>query len=263
MWWWRDTVAGPGGRTIEVGFTDNSGGVSTGPLGTLNLGGRVGDDAGNVAHNRAAVAASVGVAPEELVFMHQSHSDRVLTVDAETGREPDGDGIVTSEAGVALAVLVADCTPVLLADPGAGVVAAVHAGRPGMMARIVDRALDRMSDHGATDPIAVVGPSVCGRCYEVPLELRERAAVTTPESRTVSWTGTPAIDVAAGVVAQLHARGVPTTWVPGCTRESDRLFSYRGDKRAGRFAGVIVQRAAPHEASPSPLAGTRRQVLDR
>lgn len=242
MWWWRDQLTGPGGRTIDVGFTDTADGVSAaGPIGTLNLGGTVGDDPANVARNRAAVAAAVDVEPDGLVFMHQTHSDRVATLQ-DGDRDPQSDGVVTSSSGVALAVLVADCTPVLLADPAASVIAAVHAGRPGMMARIVDRALDRMSEHGATNPLAIVGPSVCGRCYEVPLELRESAAAVSPESRSVSWTGTPAIDVASGVVAQLHARGVGTTWVPGCTRESDRLFSYRRDHRSGRFAGVIVQR---------------------
>lgn len=245
MWWWRDQLTGPGGRIIDVGFTDNAGGVSAaGPIGSLNLGGKVGDDPSNVAHNRGAVAAAVDVTPADLVFMRQTHSDRVASID-DGDRDPESDGILTSSTGVALAVLVADCTPVLLADQAAGVIGAVHAGRPGMMARIVDRALDRMSALGATDPVAIIGPSVCGRCYEVPLQLREEAAGVTPESRTVSWTGTPAIDVAGGVVAQLHARGVGTTWVPGCTRESDRLFSYRRDHRAGRFAGVIVQRGNP------------------
>ncbi|MBB2890603.1 peptidoglycan editing factor PgeF [Flexivirga oryzae] len=229
---------------MDVGFTDTGDGVSTGPVASLNLGGAVGDDPANVARNRAAVAASVGVAPDDLVFMHQTHSDRVLALESDGTRDLDGDGVVTAQPGVALAVLVADCTPVLLADPAAGVVAAVHAGRPGMMAGIVDNALDRMTSLGATDPVAIIGPSVCGRCYEVPFELREEAAAVTPESRTVSWTGTPAIDVAGGVVAQLHARGIPTTWVRGCTRENDRLFSYRRDHRTGRFAGVIVQRAA-------------------
>ncbi|MFC6706148.1 peptidoglycan editing factor PgeF [Flexivirga alba] len=246
MWWWRDQLTGPGGRTIDVGFTDTDGGVSAvGPIASLNLGGKVGDDPSNVARNRAAVAAAVDVAPDDLVFMHQTHSDRVLSLE-DGNRDLDGDGIVTASSGVALAVLVADCTPVLLTDPAAGVIGAVHAGRPGMMARIVDRALDRMSEQGATNPVAIIGPSVCGRCYEVPLEMREEAAGVTPESRAVSWTGTPAIDVASGVVAQLHARGVDTTWVPGCTRESDRLFSYRRDHRSGRFAGVIVQRTSPH-----------------
>ncbi|MGN6413249.1 peptidoglycan editing factor PgeF [Flexivirga sp.] len=243
MWWWRDQLTGPDGSTVDVGFTDNAGGVSTGPVASLNLGGAVGDDPGHVRQNRAAVAAAVGVAPGDLVFMHQTHSDRVVAVDAHGGRDAEGDGVVTASYGLALAVLVADCTPLLLADPAAGVIAAVHAGRPGMMARIVDNALDRMAHHGATDPVAVVGPSVCGRCYEVPLALREEAAAIAPESRTVSWAGTPAIDVAGGVVAQLHAREVPTTWVPGCSRESDRLFSYRRDHRTGRFAGVIVQRS--------------------
>lgn len=244
MWWWRDQLTGPGGRIVDVGFTDSADGVSpAGPLGSLNLGGKVGDDPSNVARNRAAVAAAVDGTPDELVFMRQTHSDRVLSLPvADDDRELESDGVVTSASGIALAVLVADCTPVLLADPAAGVIAAVHAGRPGMMARIIDRALDRMGEHGARDPVAIVGPSVCGRCYEVPLEMREEAAAICPESRTVSWTGTPAIDVAGGVVAQLHARGVATTWVPGCTRESDRLFSYRRDHRAGRFAGVIVQR---------------------
>lgn len=244
MWWWRDQLTGPDGRTVDVGFTDTADGVSTaGPIASLNLGGKVGDDPSNVARNRAAVAAAVDLTPDDLVFMRQTHSDRVVSID-DGDHDPESDGIVTSASGVGLAVLVADCTPVLLADPAAGVIAAVHAGRPGMMARIVDRALDRMSEGGATNPVAIIGPSVCGRCYEVPLEMREEAAAITPESRTVSWTGTPAIDVAGGVVAQLHARGVDTTWLPGCTRESDRLFSYRRDHRSGRFAGVIVQRSS-------------------
>jgi polyphenol oxidase len=244
MWWWRDRLTGPDGRTVDVGFTDADGGVSAaGPMASLNLGGKVGDDPSNVVRNRAAVAAAVDLAPEDLVFMRQTHSARVVSIDDDGDHDPESDGIVTRSSDVGLAVLVADCTPVLLADPAAGVIAAVHAGRPGMMARIVDRALDRMGESGATNPIAIIGPSVCGRCYEVPLEMREEAAVITPESRTVSWTGTPAIDVAGGVVAQLHARGVDTTWVPGCTRESERLFSYRRDHRSGRFAGVIVQRS--------------------
>lgn len=242
MWWWRDQLTGPDGRTVDVGFTDTEGGVSSGSVASLNLGGAVGDDPASVARNRDAVATAVQVAPRDLVFMRQSHSDRVVSI-VDGARDADGDGIVTTSSEVALAVLVADCTPVLLADVAAGVIGAVHAGRPGMMARIVDRALDRMSEHGATNPVAIIGPSVCGRCYEVPLEMREEAAVVTPESRAVSWTGTPAIDVAAGVVAQLHARGVDTRWVPGCTRESDRLFSYRRDHATGRFAGVIVQRS--------------------
>ena len=88
---------------------------------------------------------------------------------------------------------------------------------------------------------AVVGPSVCGRCYEVPAAMRDTAAGVEPVSATVSWTGTPAIDVAAGVVAQLRAGGAEVRWVPGCSRERDDLYSYRRDGRTGRFAGVVAR----------------------
>jgi YfiH family protein len=166
----------------------------------------------------------------------------VVVVDRPWGAPgpPPADGVVTATPGLALAVLVADCTPVLLADTSAGVVGAVHAGRPGLTARIVDVAVATMRELGARDIAAVVGPSVCGRCYEVPEELRAAAAEVAPESSARSWSGTPAIDVATGVVAQLAANDVAVQWVPGCAREDVRLFSYRRDGRTGRFAGVVV-----------------------
>jgi copper oxidase (laccase) domain-containing protein len=91
--------------------------------------------------------------------------------------------------------------------------------------------------------VARLGPSVCGRCYEVPLELREQVAAAQPASRTVTWTGTPALDVAAGVLEQLAVLDVPVQQLPGCTRESDALYSYRRDGRTGRFAGLAVLRS--------------------
>lgn len=237
MFYWR-------GRTgpVEWGFTDRLGGVSSFPFGSLNLGGHVGDDPDHVEQNRTAVAESVGLQREQLIFMRQCHGDEVVVVDGPWGGDepPESDGLVTTTPGVGLAALVADCTPVLLADPQRGVVAAVHAGRPGMVQRIVDVAVGRMREAGAQAITAVVGPSVCGRCYEVPAEMRDAAAAVAPESATVSWTGTPAIDVAAGVVAQLRANDVAVQWVPGCAREDERLFSYRRDGTTGRFAGVVA-----------------------
>jgi YfiH family protein len=178
--------------------------------------------------------------------MQQCHGRDVVAVDGpwSAAGPPPADGVVTATAGVALAVLVADCTPVLLADPGAGVVGAVHAGRPGMTSGIVESAVQRMRDLGARDLSAVVGPSICARCYEVPQELRAEAAAVVPESAARSWTGTPAVDVATGVVAQLVANDVAVQWVPGCAREDPSLFSYRRDGRTGRFAGVVVCGAA-------------------
>ena len=112
------------------------------------------------------------------------------------------------------------------------------------MAGVVPASVEAMRELGARRIHAVVGPSVCGRCYEVPAQMRDVAAERSPASRAVTWAGTPAIDVAAGVVEQLADLDVPVRWVPGCTREDDDLFSYRRDGRTGRTAGVIVRRSA-------------------
>lgn len=237
MFYWREQD-GP----VRWAFTDRSGGASASPFDSLNLGGRVGDDPSVVSDNRAAVANALGLQRDRLLFMRQCHGADVVVADGQwgEGEPPAADGLVTTQEGLGLAALVADCTPVLLADPDRRVVAAVHAGRPGMVQRVVDVAVARMRELGARDIRAVVGPSVCGRCYEVPAEMRDAAAAVSPESATVSWTGTPAIDVAAGVVAQLCENDVAVQRVDGCAREDDRLFSYRRDGTTGRFAGVVA-----------------------
>ncbi len=230
---------------IQLAVTDRSGGVSSAPFDGFNLARHVGDDPACVQGNRARLAAELELPVDRLVFMNQCHGAHIEVVDGPWPAEPPAcDGVVTVATDLALVVLVADCVPLLLADPSTGVVAAVHAGRPGLLAGIVGAALDAMADLGARTPYAVVGPSVCARCYEVPEAMRSAAFAVAPASAAVSWTGTPAIDVAAGVVEQLAARSVPVSWVPGCTREDDRLFSYRRAARTGRFAGVICRYAA-------------------
>jgi len=237
VFFWQDRQ-GHIGRAV----TDRWGGVSAAPFDTLNLAGHVGDDPHAVEANRGRLAEALGLDRERLVFMNQCHGETVHVVDEPwRGEAPPGDGIVTAAADLALAVLVADCVPVLLRDDNAGVIGAVHAGRAGLTTGIVHRAIDAMRDLGAHQVDALVGPSVCGRCYEVPGRLREQAASVV--AATISWTGTPALDIAAGVVEQLAARGSRITWVPGCTRESPALFSYRADPSTGRFAGVIVRYA--------------------
>jgi YfiH family protein len=174
--------------------------------------------------------------------MDQCHGAGVAVVDEVPQTPPSCDAVVTRSVDLALAVLVADCVPVLLS--GSGVVAAVHAGRPGLVAGVVPATVAVMHELGAATIDAVVGPSVCGRCYEVPEAMREAASRVQPVAATVSWTGTPAVDVAAGVVAQLRDAGVEVRWVPGCTRERPDLYSYRRDGATGRFAGVIARSAA-------------------
>jgi YfiH family protein len=241
VFYWREESS-----RVRWAVTDRQGGVSVDGFDSLNLGGHVGDDPAAVEENRRRLATSVGLERDRLLFMNQCHGKEVLVADGPWPPQgpPPADGVVTAERGLGLAVLVADCTPVLLSDPDAGVVAAVHAGRPGMVSGVVGVAVERMRELGARDIAAVVGPSVCGRCYEVPEDLRAAAAAVAPESSAVSWTGTPAIDVAAGVVAQLRAADVAVHWLPGCAREDHDLYSYRRDGRTGRFAGVVVLDAA-------------------
>ena len=244
MFHWRSsTASAPSSstRAVDLAFTDRSPGLGTGPYAGLNLGGHVGDDPAAVEANRAALAAAVGVARDHLVLMNQVHGSEVVEVRGPwAGAAPEVDAVVTRTTGLALAVLVADCVPLLLHDREAGVVGAVHAGRPGMVGGIVGRAVDAMRDLGAGAIRAVVGPSVCGRCYEVPEEMASAAATVAASAAARSWTGTPAIDVAAGVVEQLAAQSVVVQWVPGCTRESQTLYSYRRDGVTGRFAGVVT-----------------------
>ncbi len=218
-------------------LTGRPGGVSRGPWAGLNLGLHVADDEADVRENRRRLGEAVG---RPLVWMDQCHGAEVAVVDAVPEVAPRCDALVTTAPDLALAVLVADCVPVLLASPE-GVVAAVHAGRPGLVAGVVGRAVAAMRDLGARSVDAVVGPSVCGRCYEVPDAMREDVARVAPVSATVSWTGTPAVDVAAGVVAQLADLEVPVRWVAGCTREREDLYSYRGEGTTGRFAGVVAR----------------------
>ncbi|HET6966968.1 MAG TPA: polyphenol oxidase family protein [Ornithinibacter sp.] len=234
MFAWHEDRSG-----VVRAVTDRSAGVSTGPYAGLNLGAHVADDPAAVTRNRELLEERLG---RPVVYMEQCHGAGVAVVDGITDEPPRCDAVVTRSSEVALAVLVADCVPVLLAGSG-GVVAAVHAGRPGMVAGVVPAALAAMRDLGAGEIDAVVGPSVCGRCYEVPAAMRDAAAAVQPVSATVSWTGTPAVDVAAGVVAQLRDWGVGVRWLPGCARERDDLYSYRRDGATGRFAGVVARSA--------------------
>jgi copper oxidase (laccase) domain-containing protein len=137
-------------------------------------------------------------------------------------------------------VRVADCVPVLLADPIAGVVGAVHSGRPGLALGVAVRAVERMRDAGAGRLVAWVGPHVCGGCYEVPEQLRAEVAARVPAAYAETTWGTPALDIGAGVRAQLEAVDVEVVLAGGCTREDPALHSYRRDgAAAGRLAGLV------------------------
>lgn len=235
----KSTVSG-----AHFAFTDRWGGVSAAPYEELNLGGAVGDDPKAVLANRERAAEALGLDPARVVWMNQVHGAEVAVVDAPWGDRPvpEVDALVTAEHGLALAVLTADCVPVLLADPVAGVVAAAHAGRPGMVAGVVPAAVRAMTRLGAEPDriVARTGPAVCGRCYEVPEAMRAEVAAVEPAARSETSWGTPAVDVVAGVHAQLERLGVTDRErSPWCTLESHDHFSYRRDRVTGRLAGYV------------------------
>ncbi|MFG2849807.1 peptidoglycan editing factor PgeF [Streptomyces mirabilis] len=225
-------------------FTDRWGGVSAVPYEELNLGGAVGDDPDAVRTNRELAAKSLGLDPALVVWMNQVHGPDVAVVDGPwlSAEIPSVDAVVTARRGLALAVLTADCTPVLLADSVAGIAGAAHAGRPGMVAGVVPAAVRAMVALGAEPEriVARTGPAVCGRCYEVPDEMRAEVAAIEPAAYAETSWGTPAVDVTAGVHAQLERLGVcDRAQSPVCTLESDDHFSYRRDRTTGRLAGYV------------------------
>lgn len=226
-------------------FTERDGGVSASPFDALNLGLGLGDAGQAVCSNRELVLSWIGPGPERLAWMHQVHGTRVARAsdcEAGDGEEQEADAIFTDSPAVALGVLVADCAPVLLADPVAGLIGAAHAGRAGMVAGVVPALVSVMTQAGARAARmrALIGPAICGGCYEVPAWMRDEVAAAVPGSACVTSRGTAGIDLRAGLRGQLAALGVGSVSDDGrCTAESAEFFSYRRDGQTGRFAGLI------------------------
>jgi YfiH family protein len=195
----------------------------------LNFGFHVGDDPGAVAANRALLGNTQ--------FMNQVHGNDVVVIDQVLAHEPTCDALITTTAGVSLAVMVADCIPLLLISEK--VVAAVHVGRAGLVNNVAIKTLEQMRVLGAIDIHAILGPSICGRCYEVPLQMQQEVVATHPASRSTTSKGTPALDLPAGLIEELIAQGLTYEASPICTQEDPLYYSHRRDNPTGRFAGVV------------------------
>jgi YfiH family protein len=217
--------------------------VSKAPYDSFNLGDHVGDDEKAVEANRARLAEGIGLTPDRLVWMEQVHGRTVGVVDGPRAEPLEAtDAAVTKEPGLGLVVLTADCVPVLLGDSEAGVIGAVHAGRVGARVGVVVEALKAMMALGAElERIEVLlGPSVCGECYEVPADMQKDVEKHLPGSASKSRKGTPALDLRAGLWNQLASAGVGKIGVdPRCTFEEKDLFSHRRQAPTGRLASVV------------------------
>ena len=222
-------------------ITDRHGGISAEPYGSRNLGGACGDDPEAVAANRARTAAEFGL--DRVVFMRQVHSADVRYVSEPFGDDPPAlDGICTDVPGLGLAALCADCAPVLLAEPRAGLVGAAHSGRVGTVSGVVTALVEEMAKRGA-DPArmtALIGPMACGTCYEVPAELRDEVTADLPEAWSITSRRHPGTRPAGrDHLAARQGGRRQITHDTRCTIETADLFSHRREGTTGRFAGYV------------------------
>ena len=262
---------------VEALVTTRHGGVSAGRYATLNLSFAVGDEAANVRENRRRAAAALGADPAGFVFaaqVHGRHAEVVSAADRGRGTLSAGDAVgpadalVTAAPGTVLAILVADCVPIVLYDPGAHVLACVHAGWRGTVARAAEAALAAMCSLGTRprDVIAGIGPSVAAGSYQVGEEVARAArdafgeelagaapdgfgeqarALLRPAGGPGQWLfDLPAANRhvlrTAGVPdRQIHVAATPTGPDPGL------FFSHRAERPCGRFA--LAARLEPRE----------------
>lgn len=214
-------------------FTDRRGGVSLAPYDSLNLALHVGDNRDHVMNNRASLSMEVSA----IQFMNQTHGDGVAVVETISKIDPTCDALITTTPGLAVAVLVADCIPLLLSSPS--VVAAVHVGRKGLMNRITLKVISQMRALGATSIHAQLGASICGECYEVPAVMAEEVSIMHPRAFSQTKVATPALDLPRALIAELINAGVSYEASSNCTFENHNYFSYRRNQTTGRSAGIV------------------------
>ena len=239
---------------IRHGFFTRQGGVSKGMYGSLNCGLRSRDDAESVRQNRALVAETLGVPAGRLLTLYQIHSATAVIVDKPwNGEAAEADALVTRTPGLAIGALTADCAPILLCDPQARVIAAAHAGWRGALFGIAEATMAAMEELGAKRErvVAVIGPSISQRAYEVGSDYVDRFLAEEPASETFFMTdessGEPHFDLSGYVAERLSRAGVGSVSDLGlCTYcDETRLFSYRrsqhhGEEDYGRQISAIV-----------------------
>ena len=189
----------------------------------------MGDDPEVVVANRAHIGAAQ--------FMNQVHGDEIIIVDSITTDVPTCDGLITTKPAISLAVMVADCIPLLLVSKEA--VGAIHVGRAGLVNRIALKAIHTMRSLGSIDIHAILGPSICGACYEVPFEMQQDVMQEHPRAFATTRKGTPGLDLPKALIADLVSAGVSYEASTNCTYEDQLYFSHRRQNPTGRFAGVI------------------------
>jgi polyphenol oxidase len=219
---------------VNFRFTDSTGGNSTGAFLSRNVALHVGDNPESVSLNRLELSEEID---RPIQFMDQVHGNDVEVIDEFSQSDPRADALITINRNVALAVMVADCVPLLLSNDSS--VAAVHVGRKGLINGIAVKTLSIMRSIDPSPITAIIGPSICGKCYEVSEDVFNEvtSAIPTSESRTPS--GGFALDLPASLSLELQGFGISVLNHSRCTVEERFLFSYRRDGVTGRQAGLI------------------------
>jgi YfiH family protein len=241
---------------LRHGFFGRQGGVSEGVFASLNCGFGSGDDPDRVSENRARAAALVGVAASGVLTAYQTHSARVASVERPWPRQqaPSVDAMVTRAPGMALGILTADCAPVLMADPQAGIIGAVHAGWRGALDGILEATLEVMSHQGAAlDRMLVsIGPCILQASYEVGPEFRDRFIAAAAQNERFFRASKVRVghfhfDLPGYIAARLATAGVACIEQTGrdTCAERDAFFSYRrnvleGQRDYGRNLSLIA-----------------------
>ena len=233
------------------GFFTRKGGASSGIFAGLNCGPGSSDLSGAVQINRARVAEALGLPPTALVSLHQVHSADVVHLTETPVTPVKADGMVTATPGVGLAILTADCQPVLFADPVARVIGAAHAGWRGAQAGVLEATVDAMLALGAkrANIAATIGPTISQKAYEVGPEFFETFTDDDPFTQRFFAQGQGdrmLFDLPAYGLHRLRSAGVgQAQWTRHCTySDPERFFSYRrtthaGEADYGRLISVI------------------------
>jgi hypothetical protein len=214
-------------------FTKRTGGHSHGAFASLNLALHVGDDESIVTQNRTVADKYFG----PVQYMNQVHGNRIAIIEEQSDEAPTADALVSGIPGITLGVMVADCIPLLLQSKE--VVAAVHVGRKGLMNSIAPLTIELMREMGASKIEAIVGPSICGRCYEVSEDVYHEVIAEHPSAKSMTAQGTLSLDLPEALRHVLAAEAVGIIDEFSCTVEDSDLFSYRRDGVTGRQAGLI------------------------
>ena len=215
-------------------FTSKAGGFSRPPFDSFNLALHVSDNPLDVEVNRKELVREFSVS--RVIYMDQTHSNVVAVVDEETQESPSADALFTRTKGIALAVLVADCIPLLLHSIDA--VAAVHVGRRGMTNGIIQKVVNTFRTYSDAPISADLGPSICDKCYEVDLQMYQEVIGSVPASATSIERH--CLDLPSGVTSILNSLDITSKSWSVCTRESSNHFSYRRNAITGRQAGVVA-----------------------